>query len=331
MRKILCLCAGIALLAACGGKEDSLFSKAQRLADKGQFAKAIQVYSQIIRQNPDNYAAYASRALLYEQLKAKDAEQLKKNKQLAEHDYLRAISLNYQRPEIFNNLAALYIDQNRYGDAILQLNQALVLQPDYFMALMNRGIAKSKLGKLSDALVDFTAADKVRPHTALLFLNRAIAEYEAGYYESALNDFSTVIELEPNSPRAYLERGRTFIKMGYFQNALDDLQHAMTLKPDYAMPYYYAGELLFSQGKVDEGISYLEQAKAYDPNYAPIYETLGDMLALESPVGATQHYLAARRLDPQNTQRYKTKIRMLTTEDGRKRIVAGHFMNLDKK
>ena len=331
MKKLLCLAVAILLLAACGGKEAALFSKAQRLTDKGEFEKAISVYSQIIRNNPESYTAYASRGLLYERLKAKDAEQLKKNKEMAERDYTRALNLNYQHPEIINNLAALMIDQGRYEEAILQLNLALMLQPDYFMALMNRAIAESQTGRLADALADFDHADAVRPHTSLVFLNRGIAEYESGLYASALQDFATVIELEPNNPRAYMERGRTFIKMGYFQNAMDDLQKSIALKPDYAMPYYYAAELLFNKASTEEAIAYAEQAKAYAPNYAPIYDMLGDMLALSSPVEATQHYLAARRLDPAHATRYQNKIRMMTTENGRKRIVAGRFMHLEDK
>lgn len=331
MKKVLLLCLTVTLLAACGGRESSQFGKAQRLSEKGQFAKAIQIYSGIIKKNPENYAAYASRGLLYERLPAKDAAELKKNKQLAERDYLRAVSLNYRRPEIFNNLGALYIDQGRYEEAVANLNQALALRPNYFMALINRGVALSQQGKIGPALVDFSAAESLDKSSALLYLNRGLAQFAAGYYAGAVDDYTEMTFLEPANPRPYLERGRAFVKMGYFQNAMEDFQQAIALSPKYAMPYYYAAELLFNKGNTDEAVAYAERAKLLAPNYAPAYDMLGDMLALESPVEATQHYLAARRLDPANAARYQGKIRMMTTENGRKRVVASRFLNVGGK
>ena len=330
MKKLLMLCLSVVFFAACSSSEDKLFRKAQILTDKGQLEKAIQTYSTIIKKNPQHYASYASRGLLYEQLKVKDTEQAKKNKKLAEKDYEKAISLEYRRPELFNNLAALYIDQGRYSEAVLQLNQALLLRPNYLMALLNRAVAYSQQGRLSKALVDFSEVQSLDDKFALLYLNRGLAFFAAGYYASAAEDYSILMELEPNNPRAYLERGRAFVKMGHFQNAMDDFQKAIALREDYAMPYYYAAELLFSKGDTEQGVAYAERAKMYAPNYAPVYDMLGDMLALESPVEATQHYLAARRLDPAKARRYQGKIRMMTTENGRKHVVANRFLNVGK-
>ena len=331
MKKVLWTVLAAILLASCSGKEEALFGKAQHLTQQGKFSKAIQIYSQIIKNNPNSSAAYASRGLLFERLKAKDADELKKNKQAAERDYLKAVELNYQQPEILNNLAALYIDLGNYDDAVMYLNRALALRPNYVMALLNRGVAKSQQGKLGEALLDFSEVEELNPQFPLLYLDRGLAQFAAGYYAGSTEDYTTLMELEPQNPRPYLERGRAFVKMGYLQNALDDFYRAIELQPNYAMPYYYAAELLFSKGELEQGISYAQQAKMLASNYAPVYDMLGDMLALESPVEATQHYLAARRLDPAHANRYQTKIRMMTTEQGRQWILEHRFLNLGGK
>ncbi len=331
MRKICLMVLSACLLTACGGGETSLFRKAQMAADKGQFDKAVRYYSTIIKNNPENYAAYAGRALAYEQLPAQDAQARQKNRQLAARDYAKAVELNYRRPELFNNLGALYVDMGRYEDAVLTLNQALVMRPNYFMALLNRAVAYSRMGKLSQALVDFTAAERLNPSSELLYLNRGLAQFSSGAYEGAAADYTEMMAINPDNPRAYLERGRALMKLNAYQNAMDDFQQAIALKPDYAMPYFYAAELLFNKGDTDQALAYAERAKLLAPNYAPAYEMMGDMLALESPVEATQHYLAARRLDPQRALRYQGKIRMMTTEEGRKRVVAGRFYDLNNQ
>lgn len=331
MKKVYFFCLAACLLAACGGSETSLFRKAQVAADKGQFEKAIRYYSMIIKDNPQNYAAYASRGLAYEQLRPKEAGELQKNRELAAQDYEKALSLNYRRPEIYNNLGALYIDQGRYQDAILQLNYALMLRPNYFMAFLNRAVAYSKQGNMSQALVDFSKAEQLDPYSPILYLNRALAEFAAGYYDNAAEDYTQLIELEPNNARAYLERGRTLMKLDAYQNAMDDFQRAIAINPNYAMPYFYAAELLFNKGDTEQALAYAQRAKLLAPTYAPAYEMMGDMLALESPVEATQHYLAARRLDPNRALRYQGKIRMMTTENGRRRVVTDRFYDLNNQ
>ncbi len=328
MKKVLVSLIVILLLVGCGSKEKSLFGKAERLVNKGEYAKAIPVYSQIIKNNPESYAAYAKRGLLYERLKSKDAEELKKNRRLAQRDYEQAISLNYQQAEIYNNLAALYIDENRNYDALLLLNQALSLRPNYLLALINRGVAESKMGDMSAALADFSRAEDLDKSSPLVYLNRGLAEYAAGYYASAAEDFSMLASLQPQNPRAYLERGRAMKKMEYYQNAVDDFHLAIAIRPDYAMPYFYIAQLLFSRSDIDQAIAYAQRSKELSPNYAPVYDLLGDILALDSPVEATQHYLAARRLDPDNANQYQHKISLMTTEKGRRRVVADRLLSI---
>lgn len=331
MKKVLYLCIVAICLSACAGKEASLFGKAQWYANQGQYNKAIQLYTQIIKTNPQSDLAYANRGLMYERLQAKNAEELAKNRRYAERDYERALELNYRQPEIFNNLAALYIDENRNYDAVLLLNEALSIRPNYPLALINRAVAKSKQGYMGEALTDFDRAEELDPSFPLLYLNRGLAYYAGGYYTGAAENFSMLIDRQPQNPRAYTERGRAFIKMDYYQNAMDDFQLAIAIRPDYAMPYYYASGLLFLRGSIDEAIAYAQRAKELSPNTASIYDMLGDMLALSSPVEATQHYLAARRLDPDNARKYHHKIRMMTDENGRKRVVADRLLDIEKK
>ena len=331
MKKFFGMLLVVCLLAACSSTESSLFRKAQRLTSKGEYSQAISVYSSILKKNPQSYAAYAGRGLLYEQLKAKDSKELTQYKQLAKKDYERALALNGKQPEILNNLSALYIDEGNYEEAVLYLNRALHLRPDYVLALLNRAVARTKQGRYSEALSDFYQVEQLEPYSSLLYLNRGLLEYAAGYYNSAIDDFTALIGLQADNARAYMERGRTFIKMGYFQDAMEDFQKALALKPNYAMPYFYMAELLFNQGETDQGLFYAQRMVNLAPAYAPAYEMLGDMNALESPVEATRYYLTARKLDPKNARQYQGKIRMMKSENTRKRVVFDRFANLDKK
>lgn len=324
MKKILFLMTIVMGMAACSS-DKSLFKEARLATSKGNFTKAIELYSRAVKQNPNNFAAFVNRGVLWERLPVKNAQERQKNRRNAERDYLRAAEINPYSAETFNNLGALYIDQGRYLDAVYQLNEALNLQPGYFTARMNRAIANYRLGSVQAALADFNRAAIQRPKDPLLLLNRALAFYDMGQYESAVRDLSHLITFHPNDARAYLERARAFIKMGFPANAYEDLEAAVSIKPTYALAYYYMGDLMFRKGEKQQALGLLVRSKELANQYVPTYELMGDMLAVEDPVAATANYMVARKLDPANATRYNAKIRLMNSEKGRERVQANRF------
>ena len=91
MKKCLVLAVSILLLAACTSKQDKLFKQAQLATDKGEFTKAIQLYTAVLKQNPKHIAARTNRGVLFERLKTKSARERLKNQKLAEQDYVKAL------------------------------------------------------------------------------------------------------------------------------------------------------------------------------------------------------------------------------------------------
>lgn len=324
MKKFLTGMIAVLLLIACS-EDKRLFKKAQLAASKGDFSQAIQIYTRILKKDPNHYPALINRGILWERLPAKDMEERAKNRARAEEDYLQAIDINPNLPETYNNLGALYIDLKQYFEAVSYLSEAITLNPRYFTALMNRAIANYNLGRSIDALSDFNRASQLKENDPLLLLNRGLTYYDMGQYESAVADFSRLIAVDPSNARAYLERARSFIKMGYPANAYADLEEAVTLKPSYALAYYYMGDLLFRKGEKDQALGLLVKSKELANQYAPTYELMGDMLSMEDPVSATANYMVAKKLDPQGAKRYEAKIRLMRSEEGRERVLANRF------
>ena len=54
-------------------------------------------------------------------------------------DYTKAITINHNIAEIYNNRAYTYMRMQDYKDALFDLDTALMLNPHYITALMNRG------------------------------------------------------------------------------------------------------------------------------------------------------------------------------------------------
>ena len=324
MKKILAVCVLAVLVGACGG-ERGLFQKARLAQARGNYQKALSLYNQLIKQNPQHAPALTNRALVWERMPAKNAAEQANNRNHAEEDYLRALEINPNLAETYNNLGALYMDEGRNGDAIAYFSQAIYYKPNYFRALLNRATANSKAGRYTDALNDFAAAAALRPNDPALLFNRAMAYVDMQKYEAADDDLSHAMAITPNNARLYVERARVLNKMGYPADAYDDLTQAISLKPDYALAYYYLGDLMYRNGDTSLALGAMVKAKELDSDYAPTYDLMGDMLAMEDPVSATANYMVALKLDPQNAVKYQRKLAAMKTEEGRYQVTSARF------
>ena len=324
MKKIIGILVCALWVCACSN-ETKLFKQARLAQARGNYQKAITLYNQLLKQNPNHVEALTNRGLVWEKMPAKDRAERIKNRQHAEEDYLRALDLNPSRAETNNNLGALYMDMGRNGDAIIYFSEAVAVRPNYFQAILNRATAYSKICDYEGALIDFDRAALLRPHDTALLFNRGLMYRNFGKYEAAVNDFSHAIAVMPNNARLYVARARCFMKMGYPADAYDDLTQAISLKPDYALAYYYLGDLLYRNGDSDYALGALVKAKELDNDYAPTYDLMGDMLAMEDPVSATANYLVALKLDPKNARKYQAKLNAMKSPEGRYQVVSARF------
>ena len=311
-------------MMACGS-DTKLFQQAKLATFRGDYAKALSLYSQLIKQNPQHAAALTNRGLLWERMPAKTEAEKAKNLQFAKQDYLRSLELNPNQPETYNNLGALAMQQGQNGVAESYFSEALARNPAYFRALVNRGVAYTKMGDIPHALRDFAAASQLRPNDSVLLYNRALAYLDAGKYEQADYDFSHAIAVQPNNALLYVGRARALAKMGYPADAYDDLTQAIALDPTNALAYYYLGDLVYRNGDSNLGLGALVKAKELAPTYAPTYDLMGDMLAMQEPVDATANYMTALKLDPAHAAKYKRKLEMMKTQEGRYYLTTSRF------
>ncbi len=324
MKKLLGICVLAVFVVACGS-DKSLFQKARLAQAKGNYAKALSLYNQLIKQNPNHTAALSNRGLVWERMPAKDAAEKAKNRAFAEEDYLRALELNPNLAETCNNLGALYMDMGQRGYAINYFNDAISLRPNYFQALLNRATAYNQAGDYFSALKDFAAAEQLRPHDTALLYNRALMYLNHKKYESAINDLTHAIAVTPNNARLYVARARALNQYGFPADAYDDLTQAITLQPDDARAYYYLGDLLYRNGDMDYALGAMVKAKELDSDYAPTYDLMGDMLAMGDPVAATANYMVALKLDPKNAPKYQAKLQAMRSEEGRYQVLSARF------
>jgi len=112
--------------------------------EQGQTNVALDEIKQALAADPNNSDAYNLRGLVY--MRLDDAG-------MAEDSFRRAIAINPRDPNTRHNYGWLLCQQNRYGDAATQFNEALAVPSyaDRAKTLMTRGVCELKAGQRAQA------------------------------------------------------------------------------------------------------------------------------------------------------------------------------------
>ena len=92
--------------------------------------------------------------------------------------------------------AKSYIDQGvnlikkgQYNEAIVSLDQAIQIDPDYALAYNYRGLAYFRTKSFDKALTDFDKAIQLNPNFAVAYNNRAYAYFQKKDYQESRREF----------------------------------------------------------------------------------------------------------------------------------------------
>ncbi len=117
--------------------------------------------------------------------------------QAAEDLLHRAIAMQPQYPSLHNMLAAVYIRQNRPGQAIHAIDECLRLAPSHFMAWLNKGIAFREIGEIDAAVSCFERAIELKPHFAAAHNHLAGALRLQARLSDAIGHYHRAVQLDP--------------------------------------------------------------------------------------------------------------------------------------
>ncbi len=296
------------LLAACLSAQ-SLMDLVKEAGDentKGNYLKAIEIYSNVIAAEPNNGKWYLSRGQGY--------SIINDNKH-AESDYSKAIQLTPQYVDAYISRAILYFSINQPERSINDYNQALRYLKDETMRgfiYNNRGNAKSMRQDYDGAYDDFqkaynldkqsiTALDNLgkvlnlmnRGEEALSYFKK-ISELDTNNlsvqsdiaftllnlhrFQESIDQYNFVLTKTPNSALALSNRGLAKMNMQNYEGALEDANRAILIYPENAYAFRNRGMIYISMTKNTEGCADFKQAlnlgftKKYDNEVEDFYK-----------------------------------------------------------
>jgi len=271
-------------------QNNSLYKEGIEHYQKKDYTKAIEIFKQLIQEEPKNSDPYANIAVI-----KKIQEDYK-----GSFEYLkRAIDLNPNNSQYHANMGNLFRDVGNFKNAINAYATAIKLNPKDAMNLNNLGIVYEKMGDDNKAIIAYKEAVRRDGSFAKAVNNIGVILYKQKKYQEASDIFTIALKTDPEYYDVYSNKGACLNKLKKYTEAIIDLQKAIKHNPKNAGPYTNLGNVYYKQDKYKDAIKQHEKSLKLDPNGSNAHSNIANAFKqLGYTDKAITSYKKAIELDP---------------------------------
>ena len=222
------------------------------------FPSAIQLWSRVLKEEPNNPEALLQRASCL--MNANEFKQ-------AIPDLLQLVNENplYDK-KVYIVLAMCFAQLSDFDTAIRQLGKGLLKFPKFFEGFVTRGQLFSQQMKWDKALQDFTKAISLSKGEGSAYIGLGDAFVGMGDKKNGLKAFGNAILCKGSKFDGLLRRAKVLFEMQDYDKSLKDLEEAALINEEDAEVFYYKALALLSQEQLVEASLCLEQVLKFDIN-----------------------------------------------------------------
>src|ERR1700722_19773207 len=208
--------------------------RAQALAAKRVYDKAITAFSAAHDADPDNPGIIDARGWAYERTGQDD---------LAMYDYNLALQKRPNFGNAYNNRGTLYLRRRALQSALDDFSSAIKYSPKMLFGYTNRARVETLNKDFDAALADFATAQQVEPDARQIASNRCLTYTAMGKYDLAITDCSSVIDKFPKWQFPLVNRADAYLAKGSLDLALKDYNTVLGLNPNNVRAHAGRGQL----------------------------------------------------------------------------------------
>ena len=147
-------------------------------------------------------------------------------------DLQKAVDLDGDQIQARRDLIALYLDLERFEDAIQQSDEILKRLAEDPCARYYRSKANRKMRRYDLALEDLDLLVKQIPTASKFIVARAEVYMELGKVEESLKDYRRSIDVDSKNSAAYSHLARTFRELQRYEEAVEPYETAIKLQKE---------------------------------------------------------------------------------------------------
>ncbi len=205
--------------------------------------------------------------------------------------------------QVFLNEGINYLKEGNLRLAITNLDSALALDPQLWMAHYYRGICHKHLRHLKEAERDLTASLTFHPQSAAAHVELGEIYHLQNSFANAAEQYNQAIVVDPQLALSYYNLGSLSLAMGDTRKGIKYYEKCNEVDPRFPQAFMMQGLLKFKARKKDnESIKLFDKAIAADSTYAPTYFWKGlAWITLDRPEEGLSSWTKLSTLAPHNT------------------------------
>ncbi len=229
--------------------------KAMSLFKEKKYKEAIDAFSLVLETEPDNADVYNNMAVAYSCLD--DFEH-------AENYYVKALELDPQMAQAYINLSDLYYKAGDIPSAVGTLQRgSYELENNLTIAhLLARVYIEDQ--RWDDAIVELERVLDGEPENYDAYYDLGHVYFELGDYEAAIDNFENVIEYEQNNELLYYALAQAYEANNQIDKAISNYLKAIAVNDKFTLAYKKVGILFLARNDYEDAIEYFENYMDFD-------------------------------------------------------------------
>uniref|UniRef100_A0A8C7FZJ3 Tetratricopeptide repeat domain 13 n=1 Tax=Oncorhynchus kisutch TaxID=8019 RepID=A0A8C7FZJ3_ONCKI len=230
------------------------------LIGNGLYDEAIKHFSLLLQGDPEVVSAIYGRGIAYGKKSLQDI----KNADLALFELSRVITLEPNRPEVYEQRAEILSPLGRISEALSDLSKAIQLQPSARL-YRHRGTLLFISEDYVAAMEDFQQSLDLKKNQPIAMLYRGLTFFHRGMLKEAIETFKEALKFKSDFIDAYKSLGQAYRELGDFEAAMESFQKALMLNQNHIQSLQLRGMMLYHHGSLQEAIGNFKRCLQLEP------------------------------------------------------------------
>ncbi|XP_036992628.1 tetratricopeptide repeat protein 13 isoform X2 [Artibeus jamaicensis] len=230
------------------------------LIGSGLYDEAIRHFSTMLQEEPDLVSAIYGRGIAYGKKGLHDI----KNAELALFELSRVVSLEPDRPEVFEQRAEILSPLGRINEAVSDLTKAIQLQPSARL-YRHRGTLHFISEDYATAHEDFQQSLELNRNQPVAMLYKGLTFFHRGLLKEAIESFKDALKQKVDFIDAYKSLGQAYRELGNFEAATESFQKALLLNQNHVQTLQLRGMMLYHHGSLQEALKNFKRCLQLEP------------------------------------------------------------------
>lgn len=166
----------------------------------------------------------------------------------------RAIDAGLNKAEVYNDLGIVYSQIGKFFQAEQCFKKAMELNPDFEYAVVNLSSLYINLDRYDEALRLIDDHAECRSLSIDLVFNRGLALELKEMFDMAIKEFDRILARQKSNFKALYHKGYCYLNMGDIYKARECFQRCLKMDPDNEKLHTFVALTYAIEGKITEAI-----------------------------------------------------------------------------